>query len=134
VVAETESGGHTVPKVSLNYAWNDAYTKGEGEIETFELTTPVTITFADGSSVTATLSLTPTEDASEEMVDIDLDMNSLHELDDPEEEAEADTSEDYGRDGGTLVDLTPIWSEGWVKQAIVDALGIDPDSPIWEFD
>jgi hypothetical protein len=39
---------------------------------------------------------------------MDFDLNSLHALDDPEEEAEADTSEDYGRDGGTLKDLAPI--------------------------
>jgi hypothetical protein len=122
-----------MPKLSLNQAWNDAWAQEEGHFETFELTTPVTITFADGRSVTATFSLTPSEDATEEMVDIDFDMNSLHALDDPEEGVEVDTSEDYGRDEGTLIDLTPIWSEGWVKQAIVDAFGIDPDSAIWDF-
>ena len=126
-----------MPTFSLNYVWSKLQANGDGRVEFDEVTTPITITFADGSSATATLSLTPFSEGAEGMVDLDLDMDKLHELDDPEEEAEeeaqASVSEDYGREGFTLVDVMPRWAEGWVKQAIVDAFGIDPDSPIWNY-
>jgi hypothetical protein len=117
-----------MPKVSLNHVWDDFAANGKGLLD-YELTTPVTITFAEGRSVTATLALTRAGGPSDGMVDIELDMDSLQDMDDSD-----GAREDYGREERSLLDVNPTWADGWVKQAIVDTFGIDPDSPIWEFD
>src|SRR5690349_20124668 len=101
-----------MPKVSLNYVWDKLLANGDGKIEVDEVTTPVTITFADGRSTTATLCLTPYGEGSDGLLDLDMDMNKLHELHDPEEEVQSGASEDYGRDGVTLVQIDPKWSDG----------------------
>jgi len=118
-----------MPKVSLNDVWDDVLVSAEGKSKEYELTTPITLTYADGTSATATLSLTPFGEESDKRVCLDMDMDKLYEV----EDVPADAPAGYPGDGDTLVDLLPRWTDGWVKQALVDAFGIDPDSQIWEF-